>query len=77
MNDQSRREKFATQMDSEMLSDLRELARKEGRQLQSLVEEAVSGLLEQRRSGKARSHVMKAYRESVEQFRPLYEKLAK
>ncbi|MGN6422762.1 MAG: hypothetical protein ACTHLA_05575 [Asticcacaulis sp.] len=41
MTEQSSREKFATQMDSAMLADLRALAKTEGRQLQSLVEEAV------------------------------------
>ncbi len=77
MSEHQPREKFATQMDSALLADLRKLARSEGRQLQSLVEEAVGNLLDQRRTGKARPHVMQAYRASVEQFRPLYEKLAK
>ncbi len=77
MNDQPSREKFATQVDSALLADLRSLAQSEGRHLQSLVEEAIGNLLEARKSGKARTHVMKAYRESVKQFAPLYEKLAK
>lgn len=77
MSEHQSREKFATQVDSTLLADFRNLAQSEGRQLQSLVEEAMANLLQQRRTGKARSHVMAAYRTSVEQFAPLYEKLAK
>ncbi len=77
MSEHQPREKFATQVDSALLSDLRNLARKEGRQLQSIVEEAFTNLLVQRQAGKARPHVMKAYKESVAQFSPLYDKLAK
>jgi hypothetical protein len=40
------REKFATQVAPEILSDLRHLAASEGRQLQALVDEALSDLLE-------------------------------
>jgi hypothetical protein len=36
------REKFATQVNSEILSAMRALAKKEGRQLQALVDEAFS-----------------------------------
>ena len=48
MTEQPSREKFATQMDSAMLADLRALAKTEGRQLQSLVEEAVGNLIADR-----------------------------
>ena len=40
------REKFATQVNSEILSAVRNLADKEGRQLQVLVEEALADLIE-------------------------------
>lgn len=71
------REKFATQVDSAVLSAVRDLAEKEGRQIQALVEEALSDLLEKRRSGRPRAHVLEAYRSSLEKFDPLYQKLAK
>lgn len=71
------REKFATQVDAALLADLRSLARREGRQIQALVDEAIAGLLEQRRQGTARSHVMTAYQKSHARFGPLYEKLAR
>ena len=71
------REKFATQIDRDLLVDLRKLADEEGRQIQALVEEALAALIEDRRQGKARSHVMGAYQKSHARFSSLYEKLAK
>lgn len=71
------REKFATQVDGELLAGMRELAKAEGRQLQALVDEAFAGLLEQRRQSQPRAHVMAAFRRSMTRFGPLYEKLAK
>jgi hypothetical protein len=73
----STREKFATQVDSALLADLRELAKSEGRQLQTLVEEAISTLIDERRNGKARPHVMQAYQRSHARYATLYEKFAK
>lgn len=71
------REQFATQIDSEILSAVRELARKEGRPLQALVDEALADLVERRTNGSPRTHVMGAYRQSHEQYSELYKKLAK
>ena len=42
------REKFATQVNSKILSAVRSLSVAEGRQLQALVEEAFTDLLEKR-----------------------------
>ena len=70
------REKFATQVNSEILSALRSLAKSEGRQLQALVDEALADLLEKRRLGRPRAHVIAAYQASHEKFGPLYKKLA-
>lgn len=72
----SAREKFATQVNSEILSELRKLAQSEGRQLQALVDEALADLIEKRRQGKPRAHVMAAYQASHETFGSLYKKLA-
>jgi hypothetical protein len=71
------REKFATQVNSEILSAVRNLAEKEGRQLQALVDEALADLIEKRKKGKPRAHVMGAYLASHEKYAPLYKKLAK
>ncbi len=70
------REKFATQVNSEILSAIRKLAQSEGRQLQALVDEALADLVEKRRQGRPRAHVMAAYQASHDTFAPLYRKLA-
>jgi len=70
------REKFATQVTPEILSDLRQLAAAEGRQLQALVDEALSDLLEKYKGSKPRADVMALYQASLEKYGPLYKKLA-
>ncbi len=70
------REKFATQVNSEILLAVRMLANKEGRQLQALVDEALADLIEKHKNAKPRPHVMGAYLASHERYGPLYKKLA-
>jgi len=70
------REKFATQVTSEILSAVRALAEKEGRQLQALMDEALADLIEKHKNARPRPHVMGAYLASHERFAPLYKKLA-
>jgi hypothetical protein len=70
------REKFATQVDAEILSMVRGIAQSEGRQIQALVDEALSDLIEKRKQSRPRPHVMAAYQASHEKFAPLYKKLA-
>jgi hypothetical protein len=70
------REKFATQVSSEILSAVRELAQDEGRQLQALVDEALADLIEKRKQGRPRTRVMAAYQASHDKYAPLYKKLA-
>ena len=70
------REKFATQVNSKILSAVRRLAAKEGRQLQALVDEALADLIEKRKNAAPRAHVMGAYLASHEKYAPLYKKLA-
>ncbi|HEY1206959.1 MAG: hypothetical protein ABSH46_22925 [Bryobacteraceae bacterium] len=71
------REKFATQVNSEILSTVRTIAREEGRQLQALVDEALADLIEKRKNIRPRAHVMAAYLASHEKYGELYKKLAK
>ncbi len=71
------REKFATQVNSETLRAVREIARSEGRQLQAVVDEALADLIEKRKRERPRAHVMAAYQASHDKFAPLYAKLAK
>lgn len=70
------REKFATQVNSEILTAVRSLSAAEGRQLQALVEEALADLLEKRKNSSPRAHVMGAYLASHERYGTLYKKLA-
>ena len=70
------REKFATQVDGRVLRKIRKLAAQEGRQLQGLVEEALTDLIEKRQGRQPRPSVMAAYQSSIESFGPLYKKLA-
>lgn len=70
------REKFATQVKSDLLSAVRALANQEGRQLQALVDEAFSDLIEKRKHATPRAHVMGVYLASHEKYGPLYKKLA-
>jgi hypothetical protein len=70
------REKFATQVNSEILTAMRALSVAEGRQIQALVDEAFADLLEKRKQAKPRAHVMGAYLASHEKYGPLYKKLA-
>ncbi len=71
------REKFATQVSSEILSSIRTLAQNEGRQIQALVDEALTDLIEKRKNTRPRSHVMATYLASHEKYSELYQKLAK
>jgi hypothetical protein len=70
------REKFATQINSEILIAVRMLAEKEGRQIQALMDEALADLLEKRKRAAPRSHVMAAYNASHAEYAPVYKKLA-
>jgi ClpP class serine protease len=70
------REKFATQVNADLLSAVRGLAQREGRQLQALVDEALADLVEKRKQGRPRTNVIAAYQASHEKFAPLYKKLA-
>jgi hypothetical protein len=70
------REKFATQVDANILHAIRDIAQQEGRQIQALVDEALADLIEKHKQGRPRAHVMAAYQASHEKFAPLYKKLA-
>jgi hypothetical protein len=71
------KEKFATQVTSEILAAVRALAASEGRQLQALVDEALADLVEKRKNTRPRQHVMNAYHGSHDRYAELYRLLAK
>jgi hypothetical protein len=70
------KEKFATQVSSEILAELRALAQSEGRQLQALVDEALADLIDKRKNTRPRPHVMSAYDAGHEKYAELYRRLA-
>ena len=71
------REKFSSQAAPELLSAMREIARKEGRHFQAVLEDAMQTYIEIREQAKVRPEVMARYRASVQRHRLLYELLAK
>ena len=70
------REKFATQINSDILVEVRRLAEKEGRQIQALMDEALADLLEKHKRAHPRTHVMAAYAASHAAYAPVFKKLA-
>ena len=71
------RENFATQANAETLGEVRRIAEAEGRQIQALVDEALSDWLENRhKRRRPRAYVMEAYQRSLEPYGELYKKLA-
>ena len=71
------RQKYASQADTELLTVMRQLAHKEGRQFQTVMEEAMREYIERRKNASPREHVMAHFRASVEKNRRLGELLAK
>ena len=69
--------KFASQADPQVLDELKDIARKEGRQFQSVIDEALRDYIEKKQTGQARKHVIAAYEESLSKFGKLYTALAK
>jgi hypothetical protein len=70
------REKFTIRVNAKTLAAVRQVAEWEGRQLQSLIDEALTDLLEKRRLGQPRSHVLTTHERGHEQYGDLYKKLA-
>ena len=72
------REKFATQVDAELLASVRQLAKAEGRQIQAVVEDALRQHLKTQGAPQpqGRQHVVDAYLKSTTRYQGLYKKLA-
>lgn len=70
------KQKFSSQADAKLLRAVRKLAKDEGRQLHSLIDEALRDLLDKRRGAKARPDVMTAYLSSLKEYDSLYKRLA-
>ena len=71
------REKFSSQLDPELLLKARTMALEQGRQFQSLLEDALSEYFERHQGQRPRQHVLDAFSLSLEEFDDLYKQLAK
>ena len=71
------RVKFASQLPPVLLASLKDVAREEGKQLQSVLEEAVKLYLEQRSQARPRVHVLDTLEVSMAEHDALYRELAK
>jgi len=70
------REKFSSQAAPELLESMRQIARKEGRFFQAVLEDAMRQYLENKIQSNVRPEVMAHYRASLEKNRRLAELLA-
>jgi hypothetical protein len=69
------REKFVTEVDSEILAAVRALAEKQSCPLEALVDEARADLIEKHKNARPRPHARGAYRASHDKLNSLYKKL--
>jgi hypothetical protein len=71
------REKFSSQAAPEVLAALRQLAEAQGRQFQTVLDEAMRDYLNRHQTERPRKHVMASFASSLEEFDSLYRELAK
>jgi ATP-dependent 26S proteasome regulatory subunit len=71
------RKKFATQMDAQLLQRLRDYAKSEGRQIQSVLEEAVEMMLKEKQGYVMRPDVKAAQDRILQKYAKTFEALAK
>ena len=71
------RVKFASQTDPKLLDELKTIAKAEGRQLQSLIEEAFQDYIEKKQGGQMRPAVKAALERTLRERKWLYAQLAK
>ncbi len=67
--------KWSIQVSAETLEKLKEVARREGRQFQELIDEALNDVIEKHRTDKPRPQFMTAYQSNAARFSPLLKKL--
>ena len=71
------REKFSSQASPDLLEGMREIARKEGRQFQVVLEDAMSAYIESKQQERVRPDTMAHFYASLERNRRLIELLGK
>lgn len=71
------RQKFSSQASPELLEGMREIAKREGRHFQAVLEEAMASYIDSKTRERVRPEVMEHFNNSVERNRLLYQLLAK
>jgi len=69
--------KFSAQVDEKLFKDIKQLAKKEGKYLSTLINEAFEDLIEKRKLGNPRRVVLEQFEASLNEYASVYEKLAK
>ena len=69
--------KFSSQASPEVLSALRTIAEMQGRQFQSVLDEAFREYIDRHGKQRPRQHVMASFATSLKEFDELYRELAK
>ena len=70
------RQKFASQAPADLLEEVRQIAREDGRQLQAVIEDALRAYVDERRGQRPRAEVLAHLQSSVAEHRELYRRLA-
>lgn len=68
--------KFSTQIDADVLKDIKLIAQKDGRKIGSLVTEALADYVEKKNSITVRENVLKAYQKGADKYRDTLKSLA-
>lgn len=71
------REKFSSQAAPDVLAALRQIAENQGRQFQSVLDDALWDYIDRQRKERPRRHMMTAFASSLDEFDTLYRELAK
>lgn len=71
------REKFSSQAAPEVLTAIRQIAERQGRQFQTVLDEALRDYIDRQQQQHVRRHVMTAFAASLDEFDDLYRELPK
>ena len=69
--------KFSSQAAPEVIDALKQISEAEGRQFQSILDEALRDYIDRRQTSRPRQHVLAALGSSIAEFDQLYRDLAK
>jgi len=70
------KQKFSSQLDADLLAEVRAISDEEGRQLQAVLDEALTEWVERKRGLRPRSEVLAHLKDSMARNRTLYRRLA-